>query len=514
MIVAVVEDGPRMAFCAYDEEQNILLLEECLANGYEVQELVQGILTELGPTLLLLPSRIVANHDFFTLLTTRPVATAATVLAPKVDKEEEDDNDDNGDDDLNKNRLQQQRSIPYRILKTSSLDVRTCKSLILSKLRVQSLRRQLDANHPAAAVFHPPLAVPSSQARPVLVSSYHALASVIDFQSKVQMQAVGSLLSFLQNAVFSHHEGGLVTVSDIRQVHSNHLLFVKVPCETLSALHIFATDFHPLLGAKGSGAGASKEGFSLFSFLDRTKSRAGRERLREWMLKPLRNVQEIARRQDGIQLFLPTTFPELQLHTNSLVELLRNVGPVTQILARMQKSTSLPHDFLLLPKALGNAISILQVLYQDILWKLQTWAAAAVEAATGMGANDELEQQQQLLLSKSIVFVESILHRCHLETLQNVLERITATVDEDATAQQDFVVIRRGFNPELDEYKEKYFNLGGTTADCQPASQPHCACFLPPMSSHDHSSFSPQVFFVKSPKILERPFPICVILSP
>ncbi|MGK3733408.1 MAG: hypothetical protein ACI8RD_006762 [Bacillariaceae sp.] len=39
---------------------------------------------------------------------------------------------------------------------------------------------------------------------------------------------------------------------------------------TFSALHIFSTEHHPLI-AKGQGN--SKEGFSLYSLLDRTKSK-------------------------------------------------------------------------------------------------------------------------------------------------------------------------------------------------------------------------------------------------
>ena len=99
-------------------------------------------------------------------------------------------------------------------------------------------------------------------------SSFHYLAAVIDFDSKVLVQALGALLSYLQSTVFQLEEGNDIIVDRI--VKAKISAYMDISPSTFSALHIFSTEHHPLI-AKGHGN--SKEGFSLYSLLDRTKSK-------------------------------------------------------------------------------------------------------------------------------------------------------------------------------------------------------------------------------------------------
>ncbi|CAN0375403.1 unnamed protein product [Laminaria digitata] len=55
-----------------------------------------------------------------------------------------------------------------------------------------------------------------------------------------------------------------------------------------------AEEFHPNVL---SGKGRSKEGFSIFGLFDRTRSASGRRCLKEWMLKPLHDIEAIRIRQ-------------------------------------------------------------------------------------------------------------------------------------------------------------------------------------------------------------------------
>lgn len=98
-------------------------------------------------------------------------------------------------------------------------------------------------------------------------SSFHYLAAVIDFDSKVLVQALGALLSYLQSTVFQLEEGKYIIINRI--VEAKTSAYMVISQSTFSALHIFSTEHHPLI-AKGHGH--SKEGFSLYSLLDRTKS--------------------------------------------------------------------------------------------------------------------------------------------------------------------------------------------------------------------------------------------------
>ena len=163
-----------------------------------------------------------------------------------------------------------QSSIPYRLVKSSSFEYRACKKIILEKLKVASMLKKNALNGTPRYHSHS-----ERNFQPVLngrdmmydPSSFHYLAAVIDFDSKLLVQALGALLSYLQSTVFQLAEGKYIVINKIVQAKSSACMVISP--STLSALHIFSTEHHPLI-AKGQGH--SKEGFSLFSLLDRTKS--------------------------------------------------------------------------------------------------------------------------------------------------------------------------------------------------------------------------------------------------
>lgn len=432
--MSVVEHGPRIAFAAFHEETNRIILEECVADGYETQAIAQRVLADIRPTLLLVSNKIAGNEALLDVLTTPPPNPTEGLGA-------NNENEENDDANAVPTAVEQPRSIPYRLMKTSSFELRSCKALIL-QLRVGSLMKpsnsasgggggQLHLNQPQR---HFPLAPDGGQV--FKVSSFHSLASVIDFESTVQVQAVGSLLSFLQSTHFRLDEGGTMFVNDIvrAKAASMHMMLSS---ETLSALHIFATEHHPLVAAKGSGN--SKEGFSLFSLLDRTRSRCGRQRLREWMLKPLMDVDAIAERQDGVELFM---LPDIQMSLGSILNCMDRIGAVDKILSRIQKCCAKPNDFLVLAKALSSAVAIVDVLREEVLWKLQQQLGPdTCQIPEGMQLDAwQLDPQAERYLA----YVTKLLENCHAAELQNLFVRITELIDEVATQETKCIVIRQG----------------------------------------------------------------------
>ena len=288
--MAVAMHRDRMAFAAYKEETNTITIEECVTTEYDTHEVAERVLASIRPSLLLVSNKIVGDNDLLEALRTPPPNPEEGMggVAENEDEEEETATPP------------YQGSIPYRLMKSSNFDVRNCKALIL-RLQVASLLKQ--GAQQAGGIpnqqqpqRHFPLAPDGEQI--FKVSNFHALATVIDFESTAQVQAVGALLFFLQSSMFRFQEDGYMLVDDV--VRAQVSLHMTVSADAFAALHIFATERHPLYAAKGGGH--SKEGFSLFSLLDRTKSRAGRQRLREWMLKPLIDVEAIAARQDGVVL--------------------------------------------------------------------------------------------------------------------------------------------------------------------------------------------------------------------
>lgn len=428
--MTVVEDGPSIAFACYDEERNEILLEALHASD-DAEVIVERFIQTARPNLVLVGNKIVNNASFLEMITKPP---------PVLPDEQE--TDPNATDDTNAGETDlgmrpSAQSLPYRMLKTGAFEIRACKALILQKLRVISLLRQEAREHavgyddPYRAQRQFPLAGPLDWYQP---SSYHSLAAVVDFDSKVQIQALGALLSFLQGTVFRLEDSGIVEVNRIVQAKSS--LYMNINASTFSALHIFSTEHHPLIA---KGPGNAKEGFSLYSLLDRTQSKGGRQLLREWMMKPLINLEAIRERQDAVELFMQTP---LQTTTGVLLTFLAKVGPVDKILTRMQKCSTQPMDFIVLTRTLAAAVAISNILHSDIL--------PALEAS-----NDQSHK-----------FLYNIFHRCNARVLTDLQQEIVDIVDDELTSElKTSVVVRRGFHQQLDEMKDQYETLEDTLED-------------------------------------------------
>ena len=214
-----------------------------------------------------------------------------------------------------------------------------------------------------------------------------------------------------------------------------------------------------------------KEGFSLYTLLDRTRSRMGRGRLREMMMQPLLDPHAIRRRYDGIDLFLRS---DCQSAVGTLLALLGKVGAIDKILLRMQRVNAIAMDFLTLSQTLGCAVGICGTLAGDVKEVLRRAHQREVE--------ERMQRQQQLgqqlgqphadetvetggttEAMRQMAFLDDILRRCHVPTLRKLHERITTIVDHELTAEKkDSVEVHYGFHEELDAAKEAFDTLDET----------------------------------------------------
>ena len=426
--MSVVEDGPRISFAAYNEETNLITLEESYANGCEVQNVIEGVLLALQPTLLLVSNQVVANDKLIGLLTKPPSIASFSAQNPS----------NSSTDKISPG------SIPYRALKSSCFDFRSCRDIILQKLRVRSLRRMSSRTDEEQAELGGDSSVP--------LSMYHALATVINFESKNQVQALGSLLSFLSDTAFrlanhddstNDYEGSsLIVVSDV--VRANTSMFMTVSPETLASLHIFSTEHHPLSVARGTGN--SKEGFSLFSLLDRTTSHVGRVRMKEWMMKPLIDCEAIQHRQNGVQLFLQQEMGEAK---KNITELIAEIAAVEKIFARLNKCSAKPYDFVSLLLSFEAACEVFDVLEHQVAFVLQQLLAGASKSAV----QDENETEDQPIgsnLISSLQFVESLLSDTSigLSLAKTLAGKLREALDVEATDDSTLALI---FRPDYDE---------------------------------------------------------------
>ena len=258
---------------------------------------------------------------------------------------------------------------------------------------------------------------------------------------QVLVRALGGLLSFLQSTVFQLEDGQLVTINSLRQAKADRYMIIDHV--TLNNLHIFATEHHPLLA---KGPGNSKEGFSLFALLDRCKSKIGRQCLREWMMKPLLDVEMISSRQDGIELFLS---PDSDAAVQNISWYLQKVGAVDKVLLRMQKCITAPSDFLVLMKTLEASLNICSILLTDL-----------TNLVNKMIEEDEGCNDTFALRAKT--FLDGILKKCHLPILSELHQRMISIIDQEMTAEaKTNIVLHFGFDEELDSAKEALERLDG-----------------------------------------------------
>jgi MutS domain III len=453
--MSVVEDGASVAFAAYNEKTHTIIIEKCTADGYEIQAIAEQVLSGIRPTLALLSSKIISNESLLGVLTFVPEHNAI-----QGDNDSDEDTELTDTNEVDKARSTNDlkvvtspaRIIPYRLMKPSTYDRRICISNIL-KLNVTSLSRgrnqriqQRSDREEMRRQF--PLVGTDNNHPKYNVSNYHSLASIIDFDSTVLIQALGSLILFLQSTCMHLVESGLIHVKDIVILKSTTHMHLSV--ETLSSLQIFTTEHHPIVAAKGYGN--SKEGFSLFSLLDRTKSRLGRQRLHEWMTKPLGDIYEISRRQDGVELF--SSFPEMKSPANAITEYLDRVGAVDKLLKRIKKCCAKPNDFLLLTKALSSAVAIISTLHDEVFQVL-------INIQTCLPLMGGYQPRLHEQIPKYIDFVESILERCFLDELRDIFDRITDVIDEEKTFSTKEIIVRAGHHEQLDACKIQFARLQG-----------------------------------------------------
>ena len=444
--MSVFEEGSKIAFACYNEERNEIILESTHVNGNDIETAVQSFVTATQPTLVLIGAKVAGNDVLRDLLTRCPSAAGKEANAER---------------NMGISASHVGSNIPFRMLKSSAFDMKNCKALILRKLRVLTLIHQSKNRRDSRWGQFQGLQDENNAHRSFrnsiqshLPSRYHSLASIIDFESQGLLRALGSLLSFLQSSIFRLEEGSTITVNNITHAYSSQ--YMRIDTVTLTSLHIFATEHHPLI-AKGQGK--EKEGFSLFTLLDRTKSRVGRQCLREWMLKPLLDPGAIKKRHDGIELFLK---PDLHTAVANVLTSLSNVGPIDKIILRMQKCHSSPNDFLILSKTISAALSIVSILTIDFREKFLKEMPNLGVPESNEHTMEEYLKEKDPQLGRYIQFLDVILGSCHVPVLKDLHERITSIVDQEATAESnESVVIHFGFHEELDNAKETFDMLDG-----------------------------------------------------
>lgn len=212
---------------------------------------------------------------------------------------------------------------------------------------------------------------------------------------RVALGAAGAVLAYLNEV----HKTGVVTVSGIRTYNVDTHMIVDTTTQRNLELVKNARD--------GSTRG------TLLSVLSKTVTPMGKRKLKQWMLRPLRDVAEIESRQDAVEELARDA-----INRKEISDSLRDLGDLERITSRIVFGSANARDLLALKNALAKLPKI----------------------------KKSLADCKSTILKTSVVSIDP------LTKLHKTLKE--AVVDDPPVSVRDGGMILKGFSRELDELKD------------------------------------------------------------
>ncbi|HYZ75131.1 MAG TPA: DNA mismatch repair protein MutS, partial [Chthoniobacterales bacterium] len=200
---------------------------------------------------------------------------------------------------------------------------------------------------------------------------------------------------------------------------------------------------------------------SLLRALDRTVTPMGARLLRESILKPLRNLEKIRRRQRLVARFLEEPFL-----LNACRESMRGVRDVERTLSRVSQGTGGPRDLAAIRhslEALPPLVDHLTALEKAALFAADLSSEAVSPSAPipASAAQQDLSSEASLrhaplasqMAKKETSLCFEILSNIHL--LPELLERLRAAIEDEPPATvKEGGIFRSGYDADLDELRQ------------------------------------------------------------
>ncbi|KAI6655986.1 MutS protein-like protein 5-like [Oopsacas minuta] len=254
----------------------------------------------------------------------------------------------------------------------------------------------------------------SNQERSLYVSS------LLPQESIELVRCIGALLYY----IVKHQPNGLdldgadthVPVVAVKTFGLEGML--QVDYNVFKSLQIFKTELHPSV-YKAAGC---KEGLSLFSIANKTKSKVGSKLLKLWFLRPSNNKHKIERRQRAIKYLLNPRLNEILV---SLHNALKHIGSIQRLFCKLVEGQLNLNDWSNIYKTATNGIFIAQMCRKF--------------------SNDVIQFEN---LNENMVI-----------RLQEVAALIEQVVDFEDSKLQGRCVVRQAVDATLDEKKQIYASL-------------------------------------------------------
>lgn len=253
------------------------------------------------------------------------------------------------------------------------------------------------------------------------------LDSILPMKQNTVIQSLGNLLDFLDTnlkMLFRFDAAKRSVITDLRVYSMADQL--QMDDTTFEALKIFSSNRHPS-AFKQEVNNRHRDGFSIFTLLNRCSSKIGAVELKTIMQQPIKDVKELNLRYDSVdwcqQVENNSTCAILQRH-------LRNVSDIRTTYKRLLEDSVNLGVWKTFQKSVTNAYRVLDV----------------VQSAVAQGQNAGLLKAT----------AEAIKEKQNLELLIQSLETILDLKLEENSAA---FIIRKDVDPDLDEKKDMFSDL-------------------------------------------------------
>jgi DNA mismatch repair protein MSH5 len=364
--VALCYSNKIMGLSCYDELQNAIICDAFQVPTEELEETMINIKDSLHPTMFLLHPKIIANKPLLDIILAGPDG------APEAYR--------------------------FKVLKSSVWSDKACNQRIHGSLTIKGQ---------SGATSH-----------------CQRIASVVDLDSEQCRHTLGALIAYMQESVFKL-DAGKVVVADVRQFSQGSCM--QIDQGSFAALQIFAEEVHPNVM---KGKGRSKEGFSLFGLFDRTHSLPGRQRLREWMSRPMCSKEKILHRQRGVALVTRQSNRDFIAEVCSQ---LRHFHDVPRLLLRVKKVEATFVEWCRLQSSLATSQKLLDRIGAFINSPLTDTADAE--------------------------YVRELFHALDVGTVHRLAGLLQSAIDAPESEAQSCVVFREAYDAGLDRLRHTLDHL-------------------------------------------------------
>ena len=246
------------------------------------------------------------------------------------------------------------------------------------------------------------------------------VSSLFPQESVELVRCVGALLHY----IVKHQPTGLdldgtdiyVPVVSVQPFGLEGML--QVDYNVFRSLQIFKSELHPSVYK----AGGSKEGLSLFSIANKTKSKIGGKLLKLWFLRPTNDREKIEGRQRAIKYLLNPRLNEILV---SLHNALKHIGNIQRLFCKLVEGQLTLNDWQNLYKTATHGIFVAQVCRK---------------------------------FSDDVIHFEN-LNENMVIALQEVAALIEQVVDFEESKNQGRCVVKQVVDATLDEKKQIYASL-------------------------------------------------------